>query len=356
MTDVEIRIYSNNDNRKVYHFKKYGELVKVETLGEGNFGKVYLVEKKNFDGKGNSKCYALKVSKRFKKVHMKKRGKENKISNGDSTDLSEKEEEDEKPKEMNFVELRELNIMKTLDHPNVLKLLDFQINEEDREVWILMDYLPFNLLKYFETHKLIDESFIKNISYQLVSGIDYLHSESIIHRDLKLENILYDDKTKQLKIGDMGLCRRIPFELLYGNLTDAGTYHYRPPEVIFGLLQYSFSFDIWSLGCLIAALVLGEYLFFATSEDIVGLVKSLYRIYGRFNENLLPGIKKLPNYHLVKHLPEPEETPLGIKTYIKKNAKCELSDNFFDLIEKMLTVDPVKRISANESLDHPWFK
>ena len=88
--------------------------------------------------------------------------------------------------------------MKTINHPNAMNLKDFKFCREDREIWILMDYIPLELGKFFSQNRtnkeVMNEKFFKNISYQILNGINYLHQNMIIHRDLKLENILYDEE------------------------------------------------------------------------------------------------------------------------------------------------------------------
>ena len=137
--------------------------------------------------KSDSKSFAIKISKRFKQAPKK--------ADNSSVNL---EEEEEKPKELNFIEIRELVIMKKINHPNLMNLKDFKFCKEDREIWILMEYMPTDLGKFFSMNRdnkaIMNEKFFKNIAFQILSGLNYLHQKMIIHRDLKLENILYDEE------------------------------------------------------------------------------------------------------------------------------------------------------------------
>ena len=338
------------DENKTIYVMKSGTYKKVATLGEGAFGKVLKVQKVSPEnqksGQKGPKYFALKVSKRFKK---KKKSK--KASKEDS------KQEDEVPREMNFVELRELMILKKLSrsHPlHIVNMHDYKL--EHTETWILMDYLETDLLKFYDLNRsnpeVMNEKKFKNIAYQIISGAEQLHSELIIHRDIKLENILYDEESNIAKIGDFGLSRLFDY-CLDSQYTDVGTYPYKPPEVLLGLKKYTTSFDIWSIGCLLVQICTMSLLFGA--NDPLGVLKLMYDIFGSFNDNVLPGYKNFPNANLVSNLPE--KNGIGLVEYIKQKEKFKFeNNNFYDLISKMLCIDPTKRISAKECLAHPWFR
>lgn len=179
-----------------------------------------------------------------------------------------------------------------------------------------------------------------------------MHSQQIIHRDIKLENILYDEQNNIAKIGDFGLSRVFDYSL-ESQYTDVGTYPFKPPEVLLGFKKYTTAFDIWSIGCLLVQICTMSLLFGA--NDPLGVLKLMYDIFGSFNDDVLPGYKKFPNSNLISNLPE--KKGFGLIEYIKQNKRFDFEDeNFYDLISKMLCIDPTKRISAKKCLEHPWFK
>ena len=339
MSKQKIQYYEVNDNKPLYKFKR-NSYKKIKTLGEGSFGKVILVKKESQTNESGSNIFALKISKRFKRVSKK----------------SGPDEKDEKPIELNFIEIRELIIMKKIKHPNVINLVDYKFCHEDREVWILMDYLPTDLSKFYAENyanpRVMNEKFFKNIAHQILSGVNYLHQNRIIHRDLKLENILYDEEKNIARIGDFGLSRQYDYDINC-QYTNVGTYPYKPPELILGLSQYSTSFDIWSLGCIFVEIVINSHLFGEDNE--LGVIKLMMNIFGTFNEKLLPGYKDFPNSkRLLENIQECQG--IGLVNYIKKNQKFEFeNEKFYDLIVQMLCVDPTKRYSAKKCLEHPWF-
>jgi len=100
---------------------------------------------------------------------------------------------------------------------------------------------------------------VKLYSYQLLRALAYIHSMGICHRDIKPANLLIDPKTHQLKLADFGSAKRLVSDAV--NCSYITSRYYRAPELIFGSTSYSHSIDVWSAGCLIAELFLGEPLF-----------------------------------------------------------------------------------------------
>ena len=220
-----MEFFEINDKVDTYKLES-GIYQKVTTLGEGAFGKVLLVEKvlpeNQNETKKDSYKFALKISKRFQKKSKARRN-----------EAEESKNSKEVPREINFVELRELTILKKLSrthHLNIVNLLDYQIG--DTETLILMDYVHTDLMKFFSDNKnnpkVMNEKFFKNIAHQIICGVNHLHSHQIMHRDIKLENILYDEKNNIAKIGDFGLSRIFDY-CLESQYTDVGTYPYKPP-------------------------------------------------------------------------------------------------------------------------------
>ena len=342
MNKEEIEELEPKDDESIYRFKKYGFLKKVKTLGEGSFGKVILAEKIDLSNQGDSKEFAIKISKGFKKF----------LKNNEPENENEREE---RRKELNFVELRELYIMKKIKHDNVINLLDFNLSRNDGQLCILMEHLKTDLGKFFRENrdnpKVMNENFLKNISFQILSGLNYLHENNIIHRDIKLENILYDIKNKIAKIGDFGLSRQFYYDLS-AQYTDVGTYPYKPPELLLGLNHYTSSLDIWSTGCILVEICTGAHLF--GQDNALGVMSLIYKIFGSFNDDILPGFKKFPSYRIFESLPKTQG--IGLVNYIKKNQKFKfVNEDFYNLIEEMLCIDPTKRINAKECLAHKWF-
>ena len=342
MNKEEIEELQPKDDKSVYRLRKYGFLKKIITLGEGSFGKVILAEKIDLLNQGDSKKFALKISKGFKKF-------------SEENETEGKNKGEERRKELTFVCLRELYIMNRIKHVNVINLLDFNLSRENGQLYLLMEYIPTDLSKFFhenrENPNIMNEHFLKNISFQILNGLNYLHENNIIHRDIKLENILYDPKNNIAKIGDFGLSRQFDYDLSV-QYTDVGTYPYKPPELLLGLTHYTSSLDIWSTGCILVEICIGTHLF--GQDNALGVMSLIYKIFGSFKDDILSEFKNFPSYRIFKSLPETQG--IGLVNYIKENQKFNfVNEDFFDLIEKMLCIDPVKRINAKDCLAHKWF-
>ena len=339
MSKEKIEIFEINENKEIYKIRS-NQYIKIKTLGEGGCGKVFLVKQENSFNEKDSKYFALKINKKFKVI-------------GDNNDERNKEE---KPKELNFIETRELFILKKVKgHPNVIDLVDFYIDREEHAIWLLMDYIPNDLGKFFfkneNNPEIMNEKFFKKIAYQILSGVKHFHQKDIMHCDLKLENILYDEAKDIIKIADFGLSRQYDYDI-NNQYADVGTYPYKPSEIILGLRHYSPSFDIWSLGCIFVEICTGLRLF--GKDNSKGVIKLIYEKIGPFNEEVFPGYKYFPKSNLLEKFSEIKG--MGLINYIIRNKKFEFeNNNFYDLIEKMLCINPLKRINAKECLTHSWF-
>lgn len=146
--------------------------------------------------------------------------------------------------------LREISALKSLKHPNVIKLLN--VMQTDQFLTMVFEYMEYDLKKYSEKY-----GFSHFLFSQLVAGVDYIHSRKIIHRDLKPQNILVT-KSGILKIADFGLCR--PMHLPVPDLShEVVTLWYRAPELLQNK-DYSYEIDIFSIGPIVYEMVTGKIL------------------------------------------------------------------------------------------------
>lgn len=211
--------------------------------------------------------------------------------------------------------LAEIEILKELDHPSICRIID--IFEDKKKFYFVQEYLSGGGLF---------DSLIQNVGFteqasatifrQLISAVAYLHSKKIAHRDIKPDNILFESNDAlNIKVLDFGNSRKMgENEAMQGVY---GTAYYVAPEVLTG--KYDEKCDIWSMGVILYMLLSGNPPFNGQSDiQIIEAVKK-----GDF------------------------EIDGGVWDEITPSAK--------DLCLRMLTHDPSQRISAAESLNHPWF-
>ena len=172
--------------------------------------------------------------------------------------------------------LREVKVLKKMDHENILKLtkvvdsegLPFQDGslenfKEATELFLVEELLDSDLHHILESNGKLREDYVKLFLYQLLRGLKYIHSANIVHRDVKPSNILVDTKTLLLSLGDFGRSRIIdPAYSHNGYLTHRiSTMWYKAPELLLNASIYDSSVDIWAAGCVFAEMLLGKPLF-----------------------------------------------------------------------------------------------
>ena len=288
------------------------KLRNVEMVGKGSYGNVYKVDFEDKPGE----YYALK------KYMLK--------SKGQGFDLSA---------------LREIAILKELNHENVEKIIDMFYSIDS--LYVLKEYADTVLSMLITNNRnikvlKINEADKKCIMQQILSGLVEIHRNGVLHRDLAASNILITKKGL-VKISDFGLSRFIgsPNRPLSQGVI---TLNYRSPEILFGAQFYSFPLDIWSAGCIFAEILLEE-VFFKGSNDIE-VLKQIFNLLGTPNDNNWPDTLQLPKFRVATGTPE---------SSIEKRFS-NFSEQCRDLIGKMIVMNPNNRITAEEALNHPYFK
>ncbi|ESO85347.1 hypothetical protein LOTGIDRAFT_130545, partial [Lottia gigantea] len=163
----------------------------------------------------------------------------------------------------------EVNLLRKLDHPNIVKVVD--VFENDLFVQMVMEKhgLGMDLFEFIDRCPRMDEALASYIFRQMVAGISYLHSKNILHRDVKDENIILDERF-HIKLIDFGAAAYMEPGKLFG--TFCGTLEYCSPEVISGNKYRGPELEIWSMGVTLYTLVFGENPFFDVDETIAGIL------------------------------------------------------------------------------------
>uniref|UniRef100_A0A3B4BIT4 Cyclin-dependent kinase 8 n=1 Tax=Periophthalmus magnuspinnatus TaxID=409849 RepID=A0A3B4BIT4_9GOBI len=287
-----------------FKVKLTGERERVEDLfeyegckvGRGTYGHVYKAKRK--DGK-DDKDYALKQI--------------------EGTGIS-------------MSACREIALLRELKHPNVISLQKVFLSHADRKVWLLFDYAEHDLWHIIKFHRAskankkplqLPRGMVKSLLYQILDGIHYLHANWVLHRDLKPANILV-----------MG----------------------EGPE------RGRVKIDIWAIGCIFAELLTSEPIFHCRQEDIKtsnpyhhDQLDRIFNVMGFPADKDWEDIKKMPEHStLMKDFRRNTYTNCSLIKYMEKH-KVKPDSKAFHLLQKLLTMDPIRRITSELAMQDPYF-
>ncbi|GBE61481.1 cell-cycle-associated kinase CDK [Babesia ovata] len=249
--------------------------------------------------------------------------------------------------------LREISILLELRHPNILSVKEVVTNGRKDQYYMVMEYVEHELKSLLHERKpdfTLSER--KCLLHQLLLGVAYIHEHWVLHRDLKTTNILYNNRGV-LKICDFGMARKFgqPIKNYTQNVV---THWYRAPELFLGQEKYTEAVDMWSVGCIFAEIISGKPLF--TGVNDADTLDKIFRCCGSPTKDNWPDFTKLPlvrdgRFPITSYKPNFHAFS---KTNMGANEGCYMTELGMDLLMKMLTLDPSKRISAKEALNHPY--
>lgn len=241
--------------------------------------------------------------------------------------------------------LREISILKSCNNENVVKLKEVVVGEQLEKIYLVLEYCEHDLASLIDNlEKPFSESEVKCIMLQLLKGLEYLHLNFIIHRDIKVSNLLLNN-VGCLKIADFGLARTysVPSRPMTPGLV---TLWYRPPELLLGATVQTTAIDCWAAGCIMGELLAHKPLMPGTSE--VGQLDMIVDLLGTPSESIWPGFSKLPacqNFTL-KHQPYN-----NLKTKFPLLSAAGLR-----LLQFLFMFNPQRRATASECLQSSYFK
>lgn len=241
--------------------------------------------------------------------------------------------------------LREINTLLKSQHMNIVTVREIVVGSNMDKIYIVMDYVEHDMKSLMETMKnpfLMGE--VKTLMIQLLKGVTHLHDNWIIHRDLKTSNLLLSHKGI-LKIGDFGLAREYGSPLKQYTPIVV-TLWYRAPELLLGIKEYSTPIDLWSVGCIFAEFLTMKPLWPGKSE--IDELNRIFKDLGTPTEKIWSGVKELPGMKKCTFADHPYNT-------LRQRFGSYLTDSGFGLLNKFLTYNPTKRITAEESLKHEFF-
>jgi serine/threonine protein kinase len=246
---------------------------------------------------------------------------------------------------------RELQILKELDHPNVIKLRHYFYTpgEKQEEIYLncVMDFMPDTLSRvirqYYKSKTSMPMLVVKLYSYQMLRSLAYIHAIGICHRDIKPQNVLVNPNNHNIQMCDFGSAKK----LIKGepNISYICSRYYRAPELIFGATDYTPAIDVWSTGCVIAELILGQPLFpgESASDQLVEIIKILGTPTKQQILEMNPEYKEF-KFPIIKPYP-----------WVKVFKNRVITDEFVDMLKCLLTYEPTMRAKPLRALLHPFF-
>mmetsp|Transcript_44325 Transcript_44325/g.86718 ORF Transcript_44325/g.86718 Transcript_44325/m.86718 type:complete len:397 (-) Transcript_44325:31-1221(-) len=247
--------------------------------------------------------------------------------------------------------LREIKLLRHFQHENCVGLVDLAPSPAGvpfNDLYIVLDFMETDLHKIIYSKNVLSDDHMQYFVYQILKGLKYIHSANVLHRDLKPSNLLLNSSC-ELKICDFGLARGVSMheEAEYELTEYVVTRWYRAPEVMCSCSDYDVKIDVWSVGCILAELHGRKPLF--PGDDYIKQMNLIFGVLGTPSEDDYEFISNEKALEYIKGLKPKRKVPFS-EIYPNANPLA------LDLMDKMLTFNPHKRISVQEALEHEYFK
>ncbi|KAL3110123.1 hypothetical protein niasHT_015726 [Heterodera trifolii] len=290
--------------------RSVNEFDKIRQLGEGTYGVVY---------EGRDKKSGQTVALKQIRLNLKKEG-------------------------VSVSVMREIQSLMDIEHENVVRLFDVVVGRRIDQIFLVMEYCDQDLASLLDNmNSPFTESQIKCLLLQLFRGLHHLHSRFIVHRDIKVSNLLLTE-FGALKIADFGLARLCgvpPTEMT----PRVVTLWYRSPELLFGSKFQSPAIDMWACGCIMGELLLHKPLL--PGKDEIDQIRLIISLVGTPTEKIWPEMANLPLLEKVQLMKQPYNNIKAL--FSDRSPECHA------LLNSLFVYDPKRRSSAKDCLESEYF-
>lgn len=242
---------------------------------------------------------------------------------------------------------REVTLLRDLNHQNIVKLLDIYLGEIPSQLCLIFENCDVDLEKFIryypETHLNLDQ--VKRIALDLLRGLNYLHKNSIVHRDIKTKNLLVN-LNGNLKICDFDSAKRWSHDKKPTSL-DPGTHLYQAPELLWHAPEYDSKVDMWAAGCVIIEAMTKSPFFIGCNSEIA-LSNRIIEILGSPTNQIWPGFARVRVPKTIKFAGQPYNRLVNTLFSMKCTSVTKL-------MEGLIVYDPDKRYTAEKCLGLDWF-
>jgi cyclin-dependent kinase 9 len=251
--------------------------------------------------------------------------------------------------------LREIKLLCTYKHENIVNLIEVCRSKQDINgkaiSYLVFDFCHHDLAGLIQEAKDLFNNIeiIKCVLKQLLEGLHLLHSRKVIHRDMKSSNILIT-KDGVLKIADFGLARTFEYRPERKYTNRVVTLWYRPPELLLGERDYDCAVDMWGVSCILCELFIKDPIMKGGTEQ--KQLELIVNEIGPINPEVWPRVSELPQYEKMSNFLNKSQKRYQILRKLKPHTN---DPNAHDLVRKMFTLDPSKRITVAAALDHDFF-